>query len=292
MTRDRDQRARLRERLAQPGVLVIPGAHDAAVARVVQAAGFEAVYVSGAATANAVFGLPDIELVDRTEMAAHAGRIAAAVDIPVISDADTGYGNPLAVVRTVDVFERAGVAGIHLEDQVSPKRCGHLDGKDVVPVEDMEAKIRAAVEARRDPDFLIIARTDARAVHGFDDAVQRALRYRAAGADAIFPEALQSEEEFAAFARRVPGPLVANMTEFGKTPYLSAADFERLGYKVVLFPVTSLRVALKAVEEAMRRLRAEGTQRGFLDRMQTRAELYELVDYPGWKKREARYASV
>ncbi|MBE3590410.1 MAG: methylisocitrate lyase [Firmicutes bacterium] len=277
--------------MRRPGILMVPGAHDAAVARVVQAVGFEAVYVSGAATANAVYGLPDIELIDRTEMAAHAGRIAAAVDLPLISDADTGYGNPLAVMRTVEVFERAGVAGIHLEDQVSPKRCGHLDGKEVVAVEDMEAKIRAAVAARRDADFLIIARTDARAVLGFEEAVRRALRYLEAGADAVFPEALESEEEFRAFARRVPGTLVANMTEFGKSPYLTAADFERLGYRIVLFPVTSLRVALKAVEEAMRRLRAEGTQRGFLDRMQTRSELYELVDYPAWKEREARFAA-
>jgi methylisocitrate lyase len=185
----------------------------------------------------------------------------------------------------------AGLAGIHLEDQVAPKRCGHLDGKQVIAPDAMARKIAAAVKARRDSDFFLIARTDARAVHGLDDAVERALLYREAGADAIFPEALQSAEEFAEFARRVPGPLLANMTEFGKSPLLTVEELSAMGYRIAIFPMTQLRVMMKAAEAILREIREKGTQRDSLDRMQTRAELYALIDYPGYQAFDAEIAA-
>jgi methylisocitrate lyase len=208
----------------------------------------------------------------------------------VIVDADTGFGEPLSVMRTVRQLEAAGVAGLHLEDQENPKRCGHLEGKRLVPVEEMVRKVAAAVDARRDPDFVVIARTDAAAVEGVDAAIQRARRYVEAGADVIFPEGLRSREEFAAFAREIPVPLLANMTEFGKTPYLSVAEFAELDYRLVLFPMTAFRMAMKAVEEAFAALLAEGTQQGILDRMQTRKELYELVRYAEYARLDEKIA--
>lgn len=274
--------ARLRELLAGPALIIAPGAHDAVTARLIAQAGFPAVYLSGAAT-TAAAGLPDIGLFGLEEMVRQARLLTAAVDIPVISDADTGYGNAANVLRTVREFERAGVAGIHIEDQVAPKRCGHLAGKEVVPVEEMELKLRAACAARRNPDFVIIARTDARAVEGFDAAVERALRYREAGADVIFPEALESREEFAEFARRVPGPLLANMTEFGKSPILDPGDFEALGYRILIYPASALRVALYAMRSFLAELGRPGAQQAWLSRMMTRQELYDLIDYASYQ---------
>jgi len=267
---------------------VLPGAFNALTAMQIERAGFDAVYVSGAGIA-AARGLPDIGLLSMAEVVADAGAIARSVAIPALADADTGYGPPLSVMRTVEVFEQAGLAGLHLEDQESPKKCGHLPDKRLVAVAEMAQKIGAAAQARRDRDFLIVARTDARAVEGLDGAVKRARAYVDAGADAIFPEALESAEEFKAFAQalkkdRLAVPLVANMTEFGKTPYLTVKEFEALGYRLVLFPVTALRVATQAIEAMLEELRSLGTQQRSLDKMQTRQRLYELLRYAEYEK--------
>ncbi len=268
----------------------MPGAFNALTAMQIERAGFDAAYVSGAGLA-AARGLPDIGLLSMAEVVADAGTIANAVEIPALADADTGYGPPLTVMRTVRAFEKAGVAGIHLEDQEMPKKCGHLPGKRLIPVSDMVRKIAAAVKARRDPDFLIVARTDARAVEGLDGAVRRARAYVEAGADAVFPEALETADEFRAFAQSlskegVKAPLVANMTEFGKTPYLTAKEFEDLGYRVVLFPVTALRVTTKAVEALLIELKALGTQRDSLGKMHTRQQLYDLLNYADYERQD------
>ena len=269
----------LLRRALRRGCVAMPGAFNAATARLVERSGFDAVYVSGAGLANATAGVPDIGWLTLTEVAQLAGYIAEAVQIPALVDADTGFGELDQVTRTVQVFERAGLAGMHLEDQVFPKRCGHLAGKEVVPETEMTAKIHAAARARRDRDFLIVARTDARAVEGFDAAVQRAQNYLEAGADAIFPEALESPKEFREFARRVRAPLLANMTEFGRSPLLSARELAGLGYRMVIFPLTAFRVSMKAAETCLRELQRRGTQRAWLNRMQTRQELYDLLDY-------------
>jgi methylisocitrate lyase len=269
---------RLRQ-LIRAGCVAMPGAHNAATARLIERAGFEAVYVSGAGLANATVGVPDIGLLSLAEVAQFAGYIARAVKIPVLADADTGFGGPASTARAVRAFERAGLAGMHLEDQVFPKRCGHLAGKAVVSIEAMTRKIRAAVQARSDPDFLIVARTDARAVEGLEAAVARARAYFAAGADAIFPEALETAREFREFAKKVRAPLMANMTEFGRSPSLSVRQLAAAGYRMVLFPLTAFRVSMRATEECLRDLRRRGTQRPWLGRMQTRAELYELLGY-------------
>ncbi|RMF78967.1 MAG: methylisocitrate lyase [Planctomycetota bacterium] len=270
---------RLKDLMADHTV-ALPGAINALTARLIERTGFEAMYLSGAVLSNSVLGVPDIGLATLTEAAAHATRCAAVTTIPIIMDADTGFGSAAEnAARTVEEYERAGLAGLHLEDQEFPKRCGHLPGKKLVPQSEFVERVRAAAEARKDPDFLIIARTDARGVSGYDDAVARANAYLAAGADVIFPEALEGEEEFARFASDVSAPLLANMTEFGKTPYLPVSRFAELGYKLVIFPVTLQRVAMKAAERALLELRTQGTQAGLLDAMQTRAELYDLLGY-------------
>ena len=268
----------LREIIAR-GCVMIPGVPNAAMGRQVERAGFDAVYISGAGMANATAGVPDIGLLSSTEVAQLAGYVANAVTIPAIVDADTGFGGAENVARTIRQLEQAGLAGCHIEDQEFPKRCGHLAGKEVVDVDEMVEKIKAAVRARRDQDFLIIARTDARAVEDFDSAVKRAQRYIEAGADGIFPEALQSNEEFKAFAREVKAPLLANMTEFGKSPLLSFQELSDFGYRMVIFPMSAFRVSMKASDEFLRDLKKRETQSGWLDKMQTRKELYELLDY-------------
>jgi len=263
---------RLRELIAK-GVL-LPGVPNAAMARQVEQLGFDAVYISGAGMANATAGVPDIGLLTLTEVAQLAGYIAKAVEIPAIVDADTGFGGAENVARTIRELESAGLAGCHIEDQEFPKRCGHLAGKSIIDVEEMVGRIKAAVGARRVPDFMIIARTDARAVEGFDQAVERAGEYIAAGADAIFPEALQSLEEFRNFAKEIDAPLLANMTEFGKSPLLSFHDLMELGYRIVIFPMSAFRVAMKASEKFLRALKKSGTQKDWSDERQTRQELY------------------
>jgi methylisocitrate lyase len=270
--------ARLRELIAK-GAIAMPGVPNAAMGRQVERAGFEAVYISGAGMANATAGVPDIGLLTSTEVAQLAGYVANAVTIPAIVDADTGFGGAENVARTIRQLEQAGLAGCHIEDQEFPKRCGHLAGKEVVDVDEMVGKIKAAVRARRDQDFLIIARTDARAVEDFDSAVERARRYVEAGADGIFPEALQSNEEFKAFAGEIKAPLLANMTEFGKSPLLSFQELSDFGYRIVIFPMSAFRVSMKASDEFLRDLKKRETQSGWLDKMQTRKELYELLAY-------------
>lgn len=271
--------ARLRE-LIRDHTVCMPGAINALSARLIERSGFEAMYLSGAVLSNSVIGAPDVGLTTLTEAVAHATRCCAVTTIPIIMDADTGFGGAAEnAARTVEEFERAGLAGLHLEDQEFPKRCGHLPGKTIVPREEFCARVAAAAEARRDRDFLIIARTDARGVTGYDDAVARAHAYLAAGADAIFPEALRDREEFARFARDVRAPLLANMTEFGQTPLMSVAEFAALGYALVIFPVTLQRVAMKAMELALGELKTRGTQTNLLERMQTRQELYDLLGY-------------
>jgi methylisocitrate lyase len=272
----------------QRGAVQLPGVFCPLVARMAQRLGFKAAYLSGA-TLSASLGLPDVGLVTQTEFAGAVRAITAASDLPLLCDADTGFGEALNVERTVRLFEAAGAAGLHLEDQTLPKRCGHLSGKQLVDAEVMAAKVRAAVAARHDRDFVIVARTDARGVTGIDDAVRRARVYLDAGADAIFPEALEGPEEFAAFARAVPAPLLANMTEFGRGPLLDFATLAGMGYRLVIYPVTSLRAALKAVQETFADIRAKGHQRDRLGQMLTRAELYDLLDYAGYEARDRAY---
>ncbi len=258
--------------------VVAPGAFNALVGRAVARAGFEACYISGGATAN-VAGVPDIGLISLSEMCRTIREITQTSGLPTIVDADTGYGEAESVARTVVEFERAGAAGLHLEDQVFPKRCGHLEGKTLVSIDHMVEKIHAAVESKLNDDFLIIARTDARSVTGMDDAIDRANAYRRAGADMIFPEGLQSEDEFAAFAAGSPGLLLANMTEFGKTPDISADRFAELGYQLVIYPLSVMRLAMKQVVAGLAELKNKGTLGDVVDQMQTRAELYDLLNY-------------
>jgi methylisocitrate lyase len=269
----------LLRRALKKGCLVMPGAYNAATALLIEKAEFGGVYVSGAGLANATAGVPDIGLLTLLEVAQLAGYIARAVKVPALVDADTGFGGAENVARTVEEFERVGIAGMHLEDQQFPKRCGHLEGKTLVPAKEMAEKIRAAVAARSDPDFVIVARTDARAVEGMEAGVARAKLYLEAGADAIFPEALQTRREFREFARQVDAPLMANMTEFGRSPLLTVKELAAMGYRIVIFPQTAFRVAMKAQEECLRDLKRRGSQKDWLDRMQTRQELYDLLGY-------------
>jgi carboxyvinyl-carboxyphosphonate phosphorylmutase len=245
--------------LREPGIIVAPGAYDGFSARLIEAAGFKAVYMTGAGTAASHLGQPDLGLATLTEMATHAAHLASCVSIPLIADADTGYGNALNVVRTVREYERAGVAGLHIEDQVAPKKCGHIAGKQVIPAQEMADKLRAASEYRTDPDFVIIARTDARAVTGLDDAIARANLYADSGADMIFFEAPQSEDEIARVAREVKAPLLSNMVAGGKTPPVKVSELERLGYKLVIFPGIAMAAAIPAIETALERLKQTGT---------------------------------
>lgn len=269
-------------------VLQVPGVYCPLVARMAEQLGFPAVYLSGAAL-SASLGLPDVGLVTATEFADAARAITRATRLPLLCDADTGFGEALNVERTVHLFEEAGVAGLHLEDQEMPKRCGHLSGKTLVEPAQMAAKIRAAAAARSDRDFVVVARTDSRSVNGFAEAVDRAKRYLDAGADVVFPEALETADEFAAFANQVKAPLLANMTEFGRSPNLDYATLGAMGYRIVLYPVTTLRIALRATEQALVAIRHVGHQRDVLPAMMTRQELYDLLDYRGYEERDRTY---
>ncbi|MBT9259042.1 MAG: methylisocitrate lyase [Clostridiales bacterium] len=267
---------RFRELVESPEILILPGTPDALAARLAQEAGFPALYLSGAAY-TASRALPDLGLVTAEEVAQRARDIVRATDLPLLVDIDTGYGGVLHAMATARIMVEARVAAVHMEDQVMPKKCGHLSGKELVTPEEMAQKIAAVKEAA--PSLYLIARTDAFAVEGLEGAVQRARLYLEAGADAIFPEALAGEEDFRAFRQAVSAPLLANMTEFGKTPLISAETFASWGYEMVIFPVTALRMAAKAYEETYRELKAKGTQRDLLPRMQTRAQLYETIEY-------------
>jgi methylisocitrate lyase len=275
----------------QSSPIQVPGAPNALVGRMIEEAGFQAMYLSGAALSAGVLALPDVGLLTLTELVEQVHHLTSRAAIPLVVDADTGFGDAVNVERTVAELERAGAAAIQLEDQVLPKRCGHLSGKTLVDADAMCVKLRAAVAARADDQTVIIARTDARAVEGLDAAVARAGKYLAAGADWIFPEALTSRDEFQMFAAAVDAPLVANMTEFGKSPLLAFDELAELGYRVVLYPVTLLRVAMKAVETALVILAEDGTQRDLLDLMQTRQELYELLEYDSYEARDREYFS-
>jgi methylisocitrate lyase len=280
---------RLLRAAVEEQTIQIPGAFNALVARLIERQGFEAVYLSGAAFSAGALALPDVGLFTLTELAAQAASFTRAVEIPVIVDADTGFGEAVNVERTVRELEAAGVAAIQLEDQRLPKRCGHLSGKSLISSEEMCAKLRAATSARRDESLVIIARTDARGASSLDDAIDRAQAYVAAGADWVFPEALETRDEFDRFSREIEAPLLANMTEFGKSPLLSLSDLANLGYAGVLYPVTTLRVAMKAIEAALAVLDEEGTQAELLDLMQTREELYDLLEYDEYERRDRNY---
>ncbi|WP_055564257.1 methylisocitrate lyase [Streptomyces atriruber] len=273
-----ERRRALREQLASGRLLRMPGAVNPYTARLIEEHGFEAAYLSGAVLA-AELCLPDIGLTTSTEVADRAQQVTRVTDLPVLIDADTGFGAPVNAARTVQLFEDAGLAGMHLEDQTGVKRCGHLDGKTLVTRDEMVRRVRAAADARRDDGFLLMARTDARGVEGLDAAIDRAKAYVDAGADAVFPEALVDETEFEAFRKALDVPLLANMTEFGKGPLLTAAALENLGYNIALYPVTLLRLANGAIEDGLRTLAAEGTQESLLPRMQTRSRLYEVLGY-------------
>ena len=270
----------------------MPGVFNAPVAMLAERTGFEALYISGAGLINGTAGYPDIGLLGMEEVVREAAYIAQAVEIPAICDADTGFGEALQVMRTVQAFERAGLAGVHLEDQQAPKRCGHLEGKTLIAAEEMQRKLAAAAAARENPDFTLIARCDARAVEGFDAAVERGLRYLESGADAVFIEALETEDEFGRYAELVQAPLLANMTEFGKTPDLTAQQFSDLGYRMVIFPMTAFRVMMKAVEGVLTELMERGTPRALKDRMQTRGELYDLLRYDEYRETDAALAGA
>jgi methylisocitrate lyase len=270
--------ARLRE-LISKGAVMMPGVPNAAMARQVEQVGFDAVYVSGAGMINSTAGMPDIGLLSRDEVVRLAGYVAHAVRIPAIVDADTGFGEGDEVKQTITALEKAGLAGCHIEDQEFPKRCGHLAGKTIVDLKTMVARIKAAAAARGDKDFLIIARTDARGVEGFDRAVERAGEYLTAGADAIFPEALQTAEEFRDFAKKIKAPLMANMTEFGKSPLLTFQQLAGFGYRMIIYPQSAFRISTKTTEKFFAALKKSGTQNDWLNQMQTRQELYDLLDY-------------
>jgi methylisocitrate lyase len=272
------KRKAFRAALKSGKLLRFPGAFSPLVAMAIQRHGFDGVYVSGAAL-SADLGLPDIGLTMLPEVAARGGAIARATDLPSLIDADTGFGEALNVARTIQTLEDAGLCGCHIEDQVNPKRCGHIDNKSLVTTQAMAEKVGAAVRARRDNNFVIMARTDAHASEGMKGAINRAKSYVDAGADMIFPEALADEREFEQFRKAIKVPLLANMTEFGKSRLFTAKQLAGLGFNIVIYPVTTLRLAMKAVERGLAEIKAKGTQAGLLDEMQTRAELYELLRY-------------
>lgn len=267
----------LRKLLNQPGIIRAPGAYDAWSARLVEKAGFPAVYMTGYGASASVLGQPDIGLMTMTEMVAQAKNMAAAIEVPLIADTDTGYGGIHNVMRAVREYEQAGIAAIQLEDQIFPKRCGHMEGKQVVSREEMVAKIKAAVYARRSEDFIIIARTDARAVNGLEDAIERSLAYIEAGAEIIFLEAPESLEEMQRIAKTISVPLMANMVEKGRTPLLSAKELEGIGYKIVIFPVSALYAATKSVLRLLERLKEEDTTKNCLQDMLDFSEFNELI---------------
>lgn len=282
-----EKRRAFREGLASGELLRMPGAFNPLSAKLIQDKGFEGVYVSGAVV-SADLALPDIGLTTLTEVSQRAGQIARVTDLPTLVDADTGFGEPMNVARTVQVMEDAGVAGIHIEDQVNPKRCGHLDGKDVVDESTALKRIAAAVAGRRDPDFLVMARTDIRGVEGMAAAVDRAKALVDAGADAIFPEAMASLEEFAAMRAAVDVPILANMTEFGKSDLFTTQQLADVGVNLVIFPVSLLRLAMGAAERGLDTILGEGSLTARVPEMQTRARLYELVDYAGYASFDER----
>lgn len=273
-----EKRAELRRRLNSGELLQFPGAYNPLVAMLVEQTGFDGVYVSGAVMANSL-GLPDIGMTTLTEVSQTAATIARVTSLPTIMDIDTGFGETMNVARTIKELTYLGLAGCHIEDQVNPKRCGHLDNKALVKTSDMAQKVKAAADAKTDENFLLIARTDARGVEGLAAAIERARAYVDAGADMIFPEALQNEREFEEFRAAIDVPLLANMTEFGKSKILGKKELADLGYNLVIYPVTTQRLAMKAVEDGLKTIAEKGSQESIVDRMQTRKRLYEVLGY-------------
>ena len=279
---------RLRQLLTRPGALMAPGVADALHAKLVRRHGFEALYMTGAGTTAVRLGMPDVGLLTMTEMVDNATRIADASGLPLIADADNGYGGVLNVRRTIQAYERAGVAAVHLEDQDMPKRCGHLMGKQLVPAEEMVAKIRAAADARTDPDFVLIARTDAVAVEGFEPAIERALRYKDAGADVLFVEA-PSAEQLPKIAPRLDAPLLYNMASSGKTPFLGREEIERLGFKLIIYPNWLLLAAMRAANQVLTTLKQTGTIAEVAKEVPSFKEFFDLLGMPEVQELEARY---
>ncbi|MGH7825580.1 MAG: isocitrate lyase/PEP mutase family protein [Candidatus Binatia bacterium] len=278
--------------LKRDELLVAPGCFDGLSARLVQEAGFEAAYLSGGALARSM-GIPDIGLVTMSEVIERAAQVVSVVSIPVIADADTGYGNAINLVRTVREYERAGVAAIHIEDQITPKRCGHLDGKEVIPLPEVEKKLQAALASRTDPNFCIIARTDARGVHGFDDAINRGRAFAKLGVDAVFIEAPQTEAELEEIPRAVPGvPLLVNIFKGGKTPMLPADRLQKMGYRIAIYPSETQRAAIYAMRQALSLLKREGTTEAMDDALTTFKERDNVVDLDGWQQLEKQYLAV
>jgi 2,3-dimethylmalate lyase len=281
----------LRDLLGQDDLVLAPGCYDALGARLVEEAGFDAVYMTGFGSAASRLGRPDVGLLSLPEMVDNAHRIAQAVDIPLIADADTGYGNPVNVIRTIHEYEAAGAAAIHIEDQVMPKKCGHMDGKQVIPAGEMAAKVRAAVAARSSDDFLVIARTDARAVEGLEAALERARRYRDAGADALFVEAPQSEQEIEAVAQAFPDvPLLFNWAEGGKTPAVSRELLRELGFRIVIFPIGTLLAATAAMRALLAQIKADGTPAAALSSLPTFGEFLDFIGMPEIQELDRRFS--
>ena len=277
------KRKTFRENLKKGKTLRFVGSFSPLVSRIIEERGFEGIYVSGAVISSDL-ALPDVELVTLSELAQRGASLAADSFLPGLVDADTGFGGVLNVARTVQTLERTGFCGLHLEDQKSPKKCGHLDNKKLINTKEMQKKIKAAIKAKADPSFLIVARTDARGVEGLEAAIERAKAYIDAGAEAVFPEALETAEEFEKFRQAVDMPLIANMTEFGKSELLSAKKLEQMGYNIVLYPVTAWRWALKAVDKGLKQLASDGHQKNLIEEMLTRKELYELLRYEEYSK--------
>ncbi|PCC53516.1 methylisocitrate lyase [Brevibacterium aurantiacum] len=281
-----ERRAKFRELLAGDQIVQFPGAINPINAQIIEQTGFEGVYISGGAF-SAAMGLPDIGLTTLTEVADHGRNIARVTNLPTFIDADTGWGEAMNVARTIQEFEDAGISGMHLEDQVNPKRCGHLDGKEVVTTAEMSKRIAAAVKGRRDENFVISARTDSRAGEGLDAAIDRAKAYADAGADLIFPEAMRDLSEFEKFASSVDVPILANMTEFGKSELFTTEQLANVGVKLVIYPVTTLRLAMGAIKSGLQTIRDQGTQVDLLEGMQTRADLYDTIDYAAYNDFDA-----
>ena len=287
-----NQRKIFKQLLRRDTLLVAPGCFDGLSARLVEAAGFEAAYLSGGAVARSM-GIPDIGLVTMSESIERAAQVVAVIKIPLIADADTGYGNAVNLVRTVREFERAGVAAIHIEDQITPKRCGHLDGKEVISLAEMEKKLEAALAARTDPDFCIIARTDARGVNGFEDAIERGQAFAKLGVDAVFIEAPQSEEELAEIPRRIANiPLLVNVFKGGKTPMLPVERLEQMGYRIAIYPSETQRAAIHAMRNALGTLKREGTTESIDNVLTTFKERDRVVDLDGWQKIEKDFLAA
>ncbi|MBK17625.1 MAG: methylisocitrate lyase [Rhodospirillaceae bacterium] len=273
-----EKRADFRTGLNSGKIQRFPGAHAPLVSMEIERQGFDGIYISGAAL-SADLGLPDIGLTTLSEVTQRGRQIARVTSLPAIIDIDTGFGEPMSAARTIQELEELGIAGCHLEDQENPKRCGHLDNKSLIGIDDMARKIMAAADAKTDPNFVLFARTDSRASEGMDAAIDRAKAYVDAGADALFPEAMEDEKEFEIFRKAVDVPMMANMTEFGKSPLLSAQQLENLGYNLVIYPVTTMRLAMGAIRDGLKEVAETGTQSGLVDKMHSRKELYDLIRY-------------